>query len=63
MHRPTVQIRKIDNYHLPEVEEAVADFFSSIKSPKMHKAKRVLIKPNALGAYAPERASLRILLF
>ena len=56
MHRPTVQIRKIDNYNLPEVEEAVADFFSSIKSPKMHKAKRVLIKPNALGAYAPERA-------
>ncbi|MEN6445821.1 MAG: DUF362 domain-containing protein, partial [Candidatus Cloacimonas sp.] len=56
MISPEVQIRKIDSYNLPEIEEAVAAYFSAINSHKLSHSKRVLIKPNALGAYAPERA-------
>ena len=56
MNRPVVEIRKIDGYDLPVIEEAVADFFLKIKSQKITRCKRVLIKPNALGAYSPERA-------
>ncbi len=56
MNRPTVEIRKIDSYDLPVIEEAVSSFFSGIKSHKINRCKRVLIKPNALGAYPPERA-------
>ena len=56
MNRPTVEIRKIDSYDLSIIEEAVTSFFSGIKSHKINHCKRVLIKPNALGAYPPERA-------
>lgn len=56
MNKPAVEIRRIDSYDLPVIEEAVADFFKEIKSPKINHSKRVLIKPNALGAYPPERA-------
>ena len=56
MNNPVVQIRKIDSYDLPQVEEAVKQYFGSIKGFKISRCKRVFIKPNALGAYPPERA-------
>lgn len=56
MINPSVQIRKLDGYDLPIVEEAVGSFLSTLKSQKLNRNKRVLIKTNALGAYAPERA-------
>lgn len=56
MINPSVQIRKIDGYNLPALEEAVKSYFSSVKGYKISRCKRVLIKPNALGAYLPERA-------
>ncbi|PKN72437.1 MAG: iron-sulfur cluster-binding protein [Candidatus Cloacimonetes bacterium HGW-Cloacimonetes-3] len=56
MINPAVQIRRIESYDLPAVEEAVRSFFKYAKSGKLNRCKRVLIKPNALGAYPPERA-------
>jgi uncharacterized protein (DUF362 family)/NAD-dependent dihydropyrimidine dehydrogenase PreA subunit len=56
MINPSVQIRKIDSYDLPALEEAVKSFFASVKGYRISRCKRVLIKPNALGAYAPEKA-------
>jgi len=51
-----VSIRKIDNYNLPELEEAIKEFFRSLGSQRLKRAKRIIIKPNLLGAFAPERA-------
>ncbi|MDY0151201.1 MAG: DUF362 domain-containing protein [Candidatus Cloacimonas sp.] len=56
MINPTVQIRKIESYDLPALEEAVKSYFASVKGYKISRCKRVLIKPNALGAYPPDRA-------
>ncbi len=56
MLNPPVQIRRIESYDLSAVEEAVRSFFKITKSGKLNRGKRVLIKPNALGAYPPERA-------
>ncbi|MDD2227924.1 MAG: DUF362 domain-containing protein [Candidatus Cloacimonetes bacterium] len=56
MINPSVQIRRIESYDLPALEEAVSSYFKSARSSKLSRAKRVLIKPNALGAYPPERA-------
>lgn len=56
MNNPSVQIRKIDGYDLAAVEEAVRSFLTAIKGQKLSRNKRVLIKTNALGAFAPERA-------
>ncbi|MDD4310749.1 MAG: DUF362 domain-containing protein [Candidatus Cloacimonetes bacterium] len=56
MINPTVQVRKIESYDLPALEEAVASYFASVKGFKISRCKRVFIKPNALGAYPPERA-------
>jgi len=39
MNRPVVEIRKIDGYDLPVIEEAVADFFLKIKSQKITRCK------------------------
>jgi|GEM_PF-5157319 len=36
MNKPAVEIRRIDSYDLPVIEEAVADFFKEIKSPKIN---------------------------
>lgn len=51
-----VQIRKLDGYELEPLQEAVASFLKATRNPKLSKAKRVLIKPNLLGAHAPEKA-------
>ncbi|MDP3113847.1 MAG: DUF362 domain-containing protein [Candidatus Cloacimonadaceae bacterium] len=51
-----VQIRKIDSYDLPALEDAVAEFFRGICKNKLKRSKRVLLKPNLLGAYHPDQA-------
>jgi len=51
-----VQIRKLEGYEPEPLREAVASFLKTVRNPKMSKAKRVLIKPNLLGAHAPEKA-------
>ena len=56
MKQPFVQIRAIDSYDLPQIEDAVKQWFDQLRDPKMGRSKRVLIKPNALGAYLPEQA-------
>nr|MDK2851290.1 hypothetical protein [Candidatus Cloacimonadota bacterium] len=56
MKQPRVEIRSIDSYALAEIEEAVSHWFSRQKDPKFKRSNRVLIKPNLLGAYLPERA-------
>ncbi len=56
MKHPTVQIRAIDNYDLPVLEDAIGTWFSELRDNKIRRSKRVLIKPNLLGAYPPERA-------
>lgn len=52
---PYVNIRKLESYSLPELELAVGDMLGRVNSPRMKRSKRVLIKPNALAAYPPER--------
>jgi uncharacterized protein (DUF362 family)/NAD-dependent dihydropyrimidine dehydrogenase PreA subunit len=55
MKHPVVQIRSIDSYELPLLEDAVQSWFSELRDHKLKRSKRVLIKPNLLGAYPPER--------
>ncbi|MCB5260762.1 MAG: DUF362 domain-containing protein [Candidatus Cloacimonetes bacterium] len=56
MKQSGVQIRAIDKYELPLLEDAVNTWFSALRDNKLRRSKRVLIKPNLLGAYAPEQA-------
>lgn len=56
MKHVKVQIRAIDSYDLPQLEDAVKCWFSELKDNRLKRSKRVLIKPNLLGAYPPERA-------
>ncbi len=56
MKRFKVEIRAIDSYQLPQIEAAVTAWLNRLKDPKLRRSKRVLIKPNLLGAYPPERA-------
>jgi len=49
-----VNIRKIEGYDLSSIEAAVADYMNAL--PALNRAKRILIKPNLLGAFPPERA-------
>lgn len=51
-----VQIRKLEGYHEDALLDAVSSFIKSTNNPKLNRAKRVLIKPNLLSAYAPEKA-------
>lgn len=51
-----VSVRKIDSYDPAQLDEAVACFLKKVRNPKLSRSKRVLLKPNLLGAYAPERA-------
>jgi uncharacterized protein (DUF362 family)/Pyruvate/2-oxoacid:ferredoxin oxidoreductase delta subunit len=51
-----VQIRRIENYELQPLLEAVADFLGNVPRARFRRSKRVLIKPNLLGAFPPERA-------
>lgn len=52
----SVQIRRIETYDLPQLEAAVGDFLSRGNRTRIKRSKRVLLKPNLLGAFAPERA-------
>lgn len=54
--RQSVKIRNIEAYDLPLIEAAVEDYLGSLKSAKFNRSKRVLVKPNALAAYSPDRA-------
>jgi len=51
-----VDIRSIEKYDLPQIEDAVNCWFSKLNDHKLKRSKRVLIKPNLLGAYPPQRA-------
>lgn len=53
---PKVQIRRIETYDLPQLETAVADFLGHANRIRIKRSKRVLLKPNLLGAFPPERA-------
>ncbi len=52
----SVQIRSIDSYNLAQIEDAVNTWFKDLRDPKFSRSKRVLIKPNLLGAFPIERA-------
>ena len=51
-----VEIRSIESYQLDQLKSAVAAFLSSARSVRLDNAKTVLIKPNLLGGFAPEKA-------
>lgn len=51
-----VAIRKIESYQLQPIVEAVEDFLSGVDSPRFIEAKTVLIKPNLLANFSPEKA-------
>ena len=51
-----VQIRRIDSYNPDLLDEAVDGFLKSVRNAKLHRNKRVLLKPNTLGAYPPDKA-------
>lgn len=53
---PSVQLRRIEHYELPALEAAVADFLGYAPASRLKRAKRVLLKPNLLGAFPPEQA-------
>ncbi len=54
--KPKVEIRKIDAYQPDLIKAAIESFLSSPRSFRLDNAKTVLIKPNLLGAFAPEKA-------
>lgn len=54
--KPKVELRKIDAYQLEPVKSAVEAFLASSRSFRLENAKTVLIKPNLLGGFAPEKA-------
>ena len=53
---PQVQIRKIESYDPAALDAAVKSFLREMPLSRVNRSKRVLIKPNLLGAYPPERA-------
>lgn len=54
--KTSVSIRKIESYDLKELDAAVKSWLDGLRSAKINRSKRVLIKPNALAAYPPQRA-------
>jgi len=56
MINPKVQIRRVESYDPDLLLEAVNGFLKTVRNPKLHRNKRVLLKPNTLGAYPPEKA-------
>lgn len=56
MKHSSVQIRSIESYDLPQIEDAINTWFKDLRDPKFGRSKRVLIKPNTLGAFPIERA-------
>lgn len=53
---PSVQIRRIESYSLPALRDAVGSFLENVQNSRINRPKRVLLKPNLLGAFPPERA-------
>ncbi len=53
---PRVQVRRIEAYDLPLLEAAVEDFLGQANRARIKRSKRVLLKPNLLGPFPPERA-------
>ncbi len=53
---PLVSIRRIESYNPDEISLAVTSFLNSAKPSRLDNAKVVLIKPNLLGDFAPEKA-------
>lgn len=51
-----VAVRKIDTYNVEEIAEAIREFISTAAPARLESAGTVLIKPNLLGAFAPEQA-------
>ncbi|HOD59794.1 MAG TPA: DUF362 domain-containing protein [Candidatus Syntrophosphaera sp.] len=51
-----VQIRRLDDYVLPPLQEAVGEFLNPELNSQWKHSKKVLLKPNLLGAFPPERA-------
>lgn len=51
-----IQIRRIDGYDLPPLQEAVGEFLNQELNSHWKHSKKVLLKPNLLGAFPPERA-------
>ncbi len=51
-----VEIRKIEGYQLTELEPAISEYLSVLRSKPLAKRKRIMIKPNCLGAYTPDKA-------
>jgi uncharacterized protein (DUF362 family)/NAD-dependent dihydropyrimidine dehydrogenase PreA subunit len=54
--KPKVEIRKIESYQLDLIKSAVEAFLTSARSFRLDNAKTVLIKPNLLGGFPPEKA-------
>jgi len=54
--KTSVSIRKIESYDLKELDAAIKCWLDGLRSAKINRSKRVLIKPNALAAYPPQRA-------
>jgi uncharacterized protein (DUF362 family)/Pyruvate/2-oxoacid:ferredoxin oxidoreductase delta subunit len=52
----SVAVRKIENYNVEEIREALTEFITNANSARLDSARTVLIKPNLLGAFAPEQA-------
>lgn len=53
---PSVQIRKLESYDPELLAEAVKGMLSSLPASRLARSKRVLLKPNLLGAFPPQRA-------
>ena len=56
MKNHSVQIRAIESYDLAQIQDAISFWFKELRDPKLNRSKRVLIKPNTLGAFPLERA-------
>lgn len=51
-----VEIRKIETYNLKDLEAAVSEYLNPSRLRSLAKAKKILVKPNCLGAFSPEKA-------
>jgi uncharacterized protein (DUF362 family)/NAD-dependent dihydropyrimidine dehydrogenase PreA subunit len=54
--KPKVSVRKIDSYQLESVKAALKDFLDAAGPTRLDHANTVLIKPNLLGGFPPEKA-------
>jgi uncharacterized protein (DUF362 family)/NAD-dependent dihydropyrimidine dehydrogenase PreA subunit len=56
MKNTKVAIRKIDHYDVDEVYAGIKDFLKSNRTCRLDSAKTVLLKPNLLGSFTPDKA-------